>query len=229
MSTAPRRPFPWVYVAIAAPAVVALGVLAVVLSRSRPPASAPAPVAAPPVARPLRPPGAILRKAAPIPPPASALPNPERDFRTRIERLGLPLSRRQAIFRAWVAAESRAMWEANRLYRPIDQWRELQHYITDAQERYRGWVLAKEGLTRPQLDLIMKEAFIDNWPIPPYPSIDIGRVAQDLHVDVMRVRGEPEYHRPECRLLVGKPHVYRDSLYRAVSDTSARPCFSCQP
>jgi hypothetical protein len=80
MSTAPRRPVPWVYVAIAAPAVVAVLILVATVVRSRPRRSPPPPAVVrapvPPVARPLRPPGATLRKAAPIPPQSSPPPPP---------------------------------------------------------------------------------------------------------------------------------------------------------
>jgi hypothetical protein len=82
MSTAPRRPVPWLYVAIAAPAVVAVLILVatVVPTRPRRPPPPPAVVRAPvpPVARPIPPPVATPPRhvAAPPPPPPPPAPRP---------------------------------------------------------------------------------------------------------------------------------------------------------
>jgi hypothetical protein len=162
MSTAPRRPVPWVYVAIAAPAVVALTVLILVLAR---PGHRPAP---PPQGTASQPVHRSTFHLRPTPPPSANLGRPAARPGTQTEPL--PLSRRQAIFRAWVAAEDRATHEANQRYPRAAQWRDRLDAETAARERYRGRVLTDAGLTRSQMDQIRQEAFRDHWPIPPYPA-----------------------------------------------------------
>ncbi len=145
------------------------------------------------------------------------------------KKRGMPLTTRQAIYRALCLAEARAQWEADRLYPMIDHWQENMRYYDGMAPKYEKPIYDKYHLTEDENLLISTEAIIRKWRLPEKSALDHSQLARGMKVEVYANRGDHTYHRKGCALLDKERPIVSLSLYEATSNRTGRPCNSCAP
>jgi hypothetical protein len=139
------------------------------------------------------------------------------------------MTKRQSIFQALCMAESRAQWEADRLYAQPERWQENMRYHDEMTPKYEKQVREEYHISEDEADVIATEANIRKWPLPQNSSMEITLWARGMKVLVYANRGDYTYHRNGCPLLdVGKP-VVSVSLSEAIAKRTAKPCPNCSP
>ncbi len=145
------------------------------------------------------------------------------------QKRGMPITTRQAIFRALCFAELRAQWEANRLYPMRDHLQENTRYHDEMTPKYEKVVYDEYHLTKADADLIDTEAHIREWPLPVNSPYFLAEMARGMNVEVYANRGDYTYHRKACPFLDKARPIVSLSLYKAISNQEGKPCAYCAP
>jgi hypothetical protein len=139
------------------------------------------------------------------------------------------ITKRQSIFQALCMAESRAQWEADRLYAQPERWQENMRYHDEMTPKYEKQVREEYRISEDEAEMIAAEANVRKWLLPKKSSMDIAMWARGMKLVVYANRGDYTYHRSGCPLLEAQRPIVSLSFSEAIAKRNAKPCPSCSP
>lgn len=196
---------------------------------------------------------APVARSAPAPTKVKADEEELAKIDAAVAALGKPLQAQQSIYRDYIAAEHRALWEADRLFpltranviaalgaTPSDEdvkraYVDHDKYVEEKGARCLAAVRDRHGISKDAYDALWNmwatlpmrkdEGLRRAFPMPDYPSCDLAAAAKGLTITVEFDRTNRRYHREGCRL--APEDTRKVDLVDALAQ--GKPCGPCDP